>query len=63
MRLRPSYAIAAAIALVLTGWLLSGRLGADDARRAAGAAAHAAAAAKPAARGAGAHGERGAGRQ
>ena len=38
MRLKPSYAIAAAIVVVLTGWLLSGRLGADDPRRAVEAA-------------------------
>ena len=47
MRLKSSYAIAAAIVLVLTGWLLSGRLGADDARRTAEATQTAAAADRP----------------
>jgi len=34
MRLKPSYAVAGALALALAGWLLSGQLGADDARHA-----------------------------
>ena len=47
MRFKSSYAIAAAIALVLAGWLLSGRLDADGARRAAEATQSAAAAERP----------------
>jgi multidrug efflux system membrane fusion protein len=34
MRLKPSFAVAAAIVLLLAGWMLSGQLDADDARRA-----------------------------
>jgi multidrug efflux system membrane fusion protein len=49
MRLRPSYAIAAAIALTLTGWLLSGQLGANHAQREVAAPPEATAARQPAA--------------